>query len=77
MLTKRCRDYNRASVKSPNFHKIDFSDDNYTAHIWLYIFCGLLDSMWQTTAYWMMGAMSSVTKLLGGSASNCSGRLHA
>ena len=59
MLTKRCRDYNRASVKSPNFHKIDFSDDNYTAHIWLYIFCGLLDSMWQTTAYWFMGAMSN------------------
>ena len=27
--------------------------------MWLYIFCGLLDSMWQTTAYWLMGAMSN------------------
>lgn len=25
----------------------------------LYIACGLLDSMWQTTAYWLMGAMSN------------------
>ena len=27
--------------------------------MWLYIFCGLLDAMWQTTAYWFMGAMSN------------------
>lgn len=25
----------------------------------MYIFCGLLDAMWQTTAYWVMGAMSN------------------
>jgi len=25
----------------------------------LYIFCGMLDAMWQTTAYWMFAAMSN------------------
>jgi hypothetical protein len=25
----------------------------------LYIFFGLLDAMWQTSVYWMMGAMSN------------------
>jgi MFS family permease len=39
--------------------RIDFKDKGYAAHVWLYIFCGLLDSMWQTTAYWLMGAMSN------------------
>ena len=38
---------------------IDLHDMSYPAHIWFYIFCGLLDAMWQTTAYWMMGAMSN------------------
>ena len=38
---------------------VDIHDKNYPAHIWFYIFCGLLDAMWQTTAYWMMGAMSN------------------
>jgi hypothetical protein len=39
--------------------KIDIHTHDYAAKIWLYIFCGLLDSMWQTTAYWIMGAMSN------------------
>lgn len=38
---------------------MDIYDNGYTGHLFLYIFCGLLDSMWQTTAYWMMGAMSN------------------
>lgn len=38
---------------------MDLRDRGYAAHIWLYIFCGLLDAMWQTTAYWIMGAMSN------------------
>ena len=39
--------------------KIDIHEGAYVAHMWLYIFCGLLDAMWQTTAYWFMGAMSN------------------
>ena len=53
------RQYTRADVASPDFHKIDFQDSGYAGKVWLYIFCGLLDAMWQTTAYWVMGAMSN------------------
>ena len=38
---------------------MDIFDHGYTPRIWLFIFCGLLDAMWQTTAYWIMGAMSN------------------
>lgn len=57
MLTCR-RDYTRASTPSTGV-KIDVKDHGYAAKVWLYIFCGLLDAMWQTAAYWMMGAMSN------------------
>jgi len=49
--------YTRESIKSTA--KIDIFDHGYAGRIWLYIFCGLLDAMWQTTAYWIMGAMSN------------------
>jgi len=38
----------------PDFLRIDLEDSSYPAHVWLYIFCDLLDSMWQTAVYWMM-----------------------
>ncbi|EGN94050.1 hypothetical protein SERLA73DRAFT_188606 [Serpula lacrymans var. lacrymans S7.3] len=52
------KDYTRDSlpVGSP---KMDIYDHGYTGKVWLYIFCGMLDAMWQTTAYWVMGAMSN------------------
>jgi roadblock/LC7 domain-containing protein len=43
----------------PELEKIDLHDKVYGSHVIFYIFCGLLDSMWQTAAYWMMGAMSN------------------
>ncbi|KAG9317175.1 major facilitator superfamily domain-containing protein [Chiua virens] len=49
------KNYTRATPP-PN---IDFSDPEYPARAWLYIFCGLLDAMWQTFVYWLMGAMSN------------------
>ncbi|GBE78584.1 UNC93-like protein [Sparassis crispa] len=52
------KNYTRASVAA-NPVKIDIHDKEFVGRIWLYIFCGLLDSMWQTTAYWIMGAMSN------------------
>lgn len=58
MLTFSHRDYTRESIP-PDADKIDIYDSGYVAKMWLYIFCGILDSMWQTTAYWMMGAMSN------------------
>lgn len=50
--------YTRTS-DPPDAVKMDFTDPDYPAHVWLMIFYGLLDSMWQTTAYWLMGAMSN------------------
>ncbi|ETW78309.1 hypothetical protein HETIRDRAFT_454298 [Heterobasidion irregulare TC 32-1] len=52
------RNYTRESIP-PEAAKMDIHDHGYAGRIWLYIFCGLLDAMWQTTAYWMMGAMSN------------------
>ncbi|KAH7886219.1 MFS general substrate transporter [Phlebopus sp. FC_14] len=52
------RTYTRQSVAATQ-QKMDIDDAGYAARIWLMIFCGLLDAMWQTTAYWLMGAMSN------------------
>jgi len=50
--------YTRQSMPDTGV-KMDIYSHGYVAYIWLYIFCGFLDSMWQTTAYWIMGAMSN------------------
>jgi hypothetical protein len=34
-------------------------DKRYSAYVWIMIFYGFLSSMWQTYAYWLMGAMSN------------------
>jgi len=52
------RTYTRTSIPIDG-KKMDFTDTSYPAHVWLYIFCSLLDAMWQTTAYWVIGAMSN------------------
>lgn len=51
------RTYTRQSVKTAVL--IDIYSKDYPAHVWLMIFYGFLDSMWQTYAYWLMGAMSN------------------
>jgi len=53
------RTYTRESIPPNSDQKIDIFDSGYAAKIWLYIFCGLLDSMWQTASYWILGAMSN------------------
>ncbi|KAG6829302.1 hypothetical protein H0H87_011968 [Tephrocybe sp. NHM501043] len=50
--------YTRASFPLDS-RRMDIFDSGYAGKILLYIFCGLLDAMWQTTAYWLMGAMSN------------------
>ncbi|KAF9476003.1 MFS general substrate transporter [Pholiota conissans] len=52
------RNYTRADFTEDSV-KIDFKNPEYGGRVVLYIFCGLLDAMWQTTAYWLMGAMSN------------------
>ncbi|KAF9233318.1 major facilitator superfamily domain-containing protein [Melanogaster broomeanus] len=51
------RTYTRATVSPAT--AIDIYSASYPAHVWLMIFFSLLDSMWQTFAYWLMGAMSN------------------
>ena len=50
------RHYTRAS---PNLGTIDFTDSAYGGRVVLYALFGILDAMWQTTSYWLMGAMSN------------------
>lgn len=51
--------YQKTYTRANSSNKIDIYDSSFPAHVWLMIFCGFLDSMWQTYAYWLMGAMSN------------------
>ncbi|PPQ99598.1 hypothetical protein CVT24_005174 [Panaeolus cyanescens] len=54
------RQYTRASFPpGVDVVKMDIFDKGYAGRIIIYIFCGLLDAMWQTMSYWIMGAMSN------------------
>jgi MFS family permease len=54
------KQYTRTSPDVVNTaDRIDLTDKKYVGRVFLYIFFGLLDAMWQTTVYWMMGAMSN------------------
>ncbi|GLB36694.1 putative MFS general substrate transporter [Lyophyllum shimeji] len=53
------KDYTRPPKALPDAQRLDILDKGYVGKIFLYIFCGVLDAMWQTTAYWLMGAMSN------------------
>jgi len=52
------RQYTRATF-APEDPRMDIHDPRYPSRLWLYIFCGLLDAMWQTATYWIIGAMSN------------------
>ncbi|KAK2459749.1 hypothetical protein APHAL10511_008181 [Amanita phalloides] len=51
------KQYTRQSILSTD--RIHIASHSYPGRIMLYIFCGILDAMWQTTTYWLMGAMSN------------------
>jgi hypothetical protein len=53
------RQYTRGSLPPNSKEKFDIFSHGYAGRIMLYICFGLLDAMWQTTAYWLMGAMSN------------------
>ena len=38
---------------------MDIYDSGYPGKVTLYIYFAILDAMWQTAAYWLMGAMSN------------------
>lgn len=50
--------YSRESIP-PDAQKEDIFSPGYPTKIVFYIFCGFLDSMWQTAVYWLIGAMSN------------------
>ncbi|KAI8455356.1 major facilitator superfamily domain-containing protein [Phakopsora pachyrhizi] len=49
------RGYERGTILT----KMDWTDSDYPARVWLYIFYGVTDAMWQTYAYWLMGTLSN------------------
>ncbi|KIY61774.1 MFS general substrate transporter [Cylindrobasidium torrendii FP15055 ss-10] len=49
------RQYTRATATA----SIDIYDAEYVGRVFFYVLCGILDAMWQTTSYWLMGAMSN------------------
>jgi magnesium-transporting ATPase (P-type) len=53
------KQYTRESLPPDSNDKVDIFDHGYVGRILVYMFMGLLDAMWQTTAYWIMGAMSN------------------
>jgi len=52
------RGYSRNTLP-PQSMKMGIHDPAYVPRIILYIMCGILDAMWQTTSYWLIGAMSN------------------
>ena len=64
------RDYSRESIP-PESQKLGIRDEGYIPRLFLYVLFGLLDAMWQTTAYWLIGAMSNSPQRLAHFAGFC------
>jgi MFS family permease len=46
------KQFTRAETSAPDYVKLDFTDSGYIGPMFLYMFYGMYDSVWQTTAYW-------------------------
>jgi hypothetical protein len=44
--------YTRAEVSVKTYKKMDFKDSGYVGPMFLYMFYGMYDAMWQTFVYW-------------------------
>ncbi|KAM5347754.1 hypothetical protein ACJ41O_007578 [Fusarium nematophilum] len=53
------RTYTRESTQAPGFKATDWEDPGYAGPMFLYIFYGFYDAVWQATVYWFMGALSN------------------
>ncbi|KIX02630.1 uncharacterized protein Z518_08572 [Rhinocladiella mackenziei CBS 650.93] len=51
--------YTREEVNADDYVKLDWTDSGYIGPMFLYIFYGFYDSVWQTTAYWFMGSLTN------------------
>ena len=46
------KQYTRAEVSAKDYVKLDWTDSGYIGPMFLYMFYGFYDSVWQTTSYW-------------------------
>ncbi|KAL1650261.1 hypothetical protein SLS58_001072 [Diplodia intermedia] len=51
--------YTRESAGAEDFHVKDWADGGYIGPMFLYMFYGFYDAAWQTSVYWLMGAMTN------------------
>ncbi|KAF2086655.1 MFS general substrate transporter [Saccharata proteae CBS 121410] len=51
--------YTRPETSAADFKVKDWSDSGYIGPMFLYMFYGFYDAAWQTTVYWLMGAMTN------------------
>lgn len=58
------RDYTRASVKANPDMIMDWAEGRYIGPMFLYMFYGFYDAAWQTSVYWLMGALSNNSRKL-------------
>jgi len=54
------KNYTRQStLLDKDFVPMDFKDSGYVGPMFLYMFYGAYDSVWQTTTYWLMGSLTN------------------
>ena len=46
------KQYNREETSAEDYVKLDWSDSGYVSKMFLFMFYGAYDSVWQTTSYW-------------------------
>ncbi|KAI9786118.1 MAG: hypothetical protein M1839_007528 [Geoglossum umbratile] len=51
--------YTRASVHPDSYVKLDWTSKGYGGPLVLYMLYGFFDAAWQTTVYWLMGALTN------------------
>ncbi|KAH0551595.1 hypothetical protein GP486_007188 [Trichoglossum hirsutum] len=51
--------YTRSGTAAKNYVKLDWTSDGYLGPMFLYMFYGFFDASWQTTVYWLMGALTN------------------
>ena len=54
------RTYNRAETSAEGYVKLDWTSDGYLGPMFLFMFYGFYDSVWQTTSYWYVPPSSTI-----------------
>ena len=51
--------YTRAETSVMGYEKLDWTSDGYVGPMFLYMFYGMYDAMWQTSVYWYIGSLTN------------------